>query len=142
MNQQIDPCYNLSMRKACRIINQFYEGRLSAAGIKVGQFSILRSVFFTKETTNKELQKILVLEQTTLTRNLKPLFRDGLLSLTLDPEDKRIKKISLTPEGHKRYHQALPLWQNAQKEFNQKIGETICDNIFGMTKAFVKELHG
>lgn len=140
MKQQIDPCYNLSLRKASRIINQFYEDRLSSVGLKSGQFSILRAVYFTEQTTNKALQKILVLEQTTLTRNLKPLFRDGLLSQTVDTKDKRIKIISLTTEGKKLYLQALPLWEKAQKEFNLQLGETMSQSIFGLTKALVKEI--
>ncbi len=73
-------CFNLAMRKSSRLITQFYQERLSKIDLKIGQFSILRAVKFKKETSNKELQSILVLDQTTLTRNLKPLIRDGYLT--------------------------------------------------------------
>jgi hypothetical protein len=46
-------CFNLAMRKSSRLITQFYQERLSKTGLKVGQFSILRAVSFSKETTNQ-----------------------------------------------------------------------------------------
>ena len=75
-------CFQLAIRKSSRLITQFYQERLSGVGLKVGQFSILRAVNFRKQTSNKELQTILELDQTTLTRNLKPLIRDGYLTLS------------------------------------------------------------
>jgi len=137
---QNDYCFNLAMRKSARLITQFYEERLSKAGIKVGQFSILRAVYITKETTNKALQSILVLEQTTLTRNLKPLLRDGYLKQTVDPDDGRNKLISLTAEGKALYRKALPLWQSAQDELQQKIGIDESKKVLEMSDIFVKSL--
>jgi DNA-binding MarR family transcriptional regulator len=103
----IDYCFNLAMRKSSRLITQLYEERLKPVGLKVGQFSILRAVFFSKETTNKKLQDILVLDQTTLTRNLKPLFRDKYLQTSSDSIDGRLKIISLTPSGKDLYQQVV-----------------------------------
>ncbi len=137
---QNDYCFNLAMRKSARLITQFYEERLSKAGIKVGQFSILRAVYFTKETTNKALQSILVLEQTTLTRNLKPLFRDGYLKQTADPDDGRNKLISLTTEGEALYQEALPIWKKAQDDLQQKLGVEESQKILELSETFVKTL--
>jgi len=128
------------MRKSSRLITQFYEERLKRVGLKVGQFSILRAVSFQKETTNKELQNILILDQTTLTRNLKPLFRDGYLQALPDPTDGRLKTISLTHSGRDLYEQALPIWQQAQQDILNKLGEDKAKQIHELADQFVKVL--
>jgi DNA-binding MarR family transcriptional regulator len=135
-----DFCFNLAMRKSSRLITQFYEERLKRVGLKVGQFSILRAVHFKRETTNKELQNILVLDQTTLTRNLKPLFRDGYLQTSSDPNDGRLKTISLTPSGKDLYEQALPIWQKAQQDIVHKLGQQQAEQIHELADQFMKVL--
>ena len=135
-----DICFNLAMRKSSRLITQFYEERLKCVGLKVGQFSILRAVYFKKETTNKELQKILVLNQTTLTRNLKPLFRDEYLQTLSDPNDGRLKTISLTPNGKELYEQALPIWQQGQQDIVNKLGHQQAEQIHELADQFIKVL--
>lgn len=131
-------CYNLAMRKATRLINQVYEKHLSSTGLKGGQFSILRAVHILKETNNSQLQGILVLDQTTLSRNLKPLIRDNYLQLTTDDNDNRVKKVSLTSKGHELYQLALPLWQNAQRELENKIGKNTARQVLTISQNFVE----
>jgi DNA-binding MarR family transcriptional regulator len=97
-------------------------------------------VHFTKQTTNKELQRILILGQTTLSRNLKPLLRDGFLELNVDPDDQRIKLISLTLKGKKLYQKALPLWQAAQLDIRKKFDQKELSQILTLSDSFVKEL--
>jgi len=126
---KIEACLNLELRKSARIITQYYESRLAQVGLKSSQFSILRAVYFSEQTTNKELQRILVLDQTTLSRGIKPLVRDKLLTITANPEDQRVKLISLSSKGRKTYDKALPLWQMAQNEIKAMIGKTETKNI-------------
>ena len=133
-------CFNLAMRKSSRLITQFYEDRLSEVGLKSGQFSILRAVNYLKQTSNKELQQVLVLDQTTLSRNLKPLFRDGYLKLSADSNDARIKLISLTKQGQSLYEKADPIWQKAQNDLEKKLGSEEVQNILKLTDSFVKAL--
>ena len=140
MKLKIEPCYNLALRKTCRLINQFYQQRISPTGLKIGQFSILRATFFCKETNNKQLQRILVLNQTTLSRNLKPLIRDGLLKLRAKQDDKRVKIISLSEAGMQVYLQTVPLWEQAQRELDMKIGEQGINGIMQLTEVVFKKL--
>jgi len=134
-----EKCFNFAMRKSGRLINQFYEERLSKVNLKSGQFSILRAVNFRKETTNKQLQKILILDQSTLSRNLKPLIRDGFLNVTPDPNDQRSKIISLTTEGKSLYEKALPLWHDAQKALIKKMGKDETAKILSLSETFQEE---
>ena len=128
------------MRKSSRLVNQFYEARLSELNLKSGQFSILRAVNFKQPTTNKELQGILVIDQTTLTRNLKPLFRDGYLKLSADPDDARVKLISHTPQGKALYESAIPIWKKAQEDIAEKLGQAEVKNILTLSQSLVKAL--
>jgi DNA-binding MarR family transcriptional regulator len=137
---KFEKCYNLALRKSCRLINQFYEERLLTAGLKVGQFAIIRAIYLMKQTTNKRLQEALVLDQTTLSRNLKPLIRDGFLTLELHHQDKRIKIITLSECGLKKYQQALPLWKQAQEDLRNKIGEDESVNILNSSRLLVNKL--
>ena len=133
-------CINLALRKSSRLVTQFYNERLAGVGLKVGQFSILRAVDFQKETSNKELQGILVIDQTTLTRNLKLLVRDEILQLKLSPSDGRIKMISLTRKGKALYEEALPIWKKAQKDICKKMGKGEAEHILGLADQLVKAL--
>ena len=137
---EIEYCYNLAMRKSTRLITHFYEERLATVGLKVGQFSILRAVNYRKKTTNKELQSILVLDQTTLSRAIKPLIRDGLLSITADESDLRSKIISLSPKGKIAYQEALPLWKDAQQSLKDKLGNKQINQILNLSDTFVEKL--
>jgi len=133
-------CFNLALRKSNRLITQFYEERLSKVGLKSGQFSILRAVNFLGTTTNKELQSILVIDQTTLSRNLKPLVRDEYLQLSTNPNDARSKQISLSKGGKQLFQQALPLWENAQQDIQQLLGKNEIQKILSLTDNLVKAL--
>jgi len=128
------------MRKSSRLLTQFYEDRLSEVGLKSGQLSILKAVHFKKQTSNKELQGILIIDQSTLSRNLKPLLRDGYLLLSADPEDARVKLISLTPQGQILHDRAAPIWKKAQKDLENKLGESEVKNILALSDVLVKAL--
>jgi len=134
-------CFNMAMRISSRLITQFYDERLSVLGLKVGQFSILRATHFAGETTNKQLQGILVIDQTTLTRNLKPLLRDAFLQVKAAAEDGRVKNIRLTKKGQALYDKALPIWEQAQKDILVKLGDKQAQNILDLTETFVDALN-
>ncbi len=118
-------CFNL--RKASRLISRFYAETLKPTGLVNTQFTILAAVALA-ETDSAELGTIsrlaegLGMDRTTLTRNLKPLERDGLLQI--DPgQDQRERVASLTPTGRERLAQAFPLWQQAQAQVIAALGQ-------------------
>ncbi len=130
------PCMNLSYRKASRVISQIYDRELAEMGWKCTQFSILRAVREMRQTTNAELQELLVLKQTTLTRGLKPLIRDGYIKI--EPgQDKREKLLSLTTEGKNLYRKAAKSWQQAQDAVIRKLGRKTSEQMLEMNMALV-----
>lgn len=125
-------CLNFSMRKANRILNKIYDRHLQSCGLKGGQFTILRVIHVYKQTTNSQLQEAMLIDQTTLSRNLKPLIRDGYISVTKG-EDLRVKLLSLSPEGKKLFKDGRMHWQQAQKEVKQKLGKEGSEKLLEIT---------
>ena len=102
-------------------MTQLYDHALRPSGLRSTQFHILAEVRGAEEATVSELTKILVLDQTTLTRGLALLERDGLLQSNPKP-DGRLKSVQLTNKGERVLQSALPLWREAQKKMLQLIG--------------------
>lgn len=106
-------CFNL--RKATRVITQFYDHCLVPSGIRITQFSLLISMAAEPTQTLTQLATNLVMDRTTLTRNLKPLEKAGLIQ-SISAKDRRSKAYALTEKGQEVLKTAIPLWHNAQKK--------------------------
>lgn len=131
------PCLSLNLRRANRVMNKIYEGYLSAFDVTGGQFSILHMVSVLQPTSSKELQGLLALDQTTLSRNLKPLLRDGLLVAT-PGEDKRQKLLSLSSAGETLHQQATPAWEKAQQHVQRELGKEQSKLLLKLTRTVAK----
>jgi len=124
---------NFSMRKANRVLNSIYDGHLQSCGLKGGQYTILRTIDYFKKTSSSELQDVMFIDQTTLSRNLKPLIRDGYIDVNRG-EDLRVKVLSLSPSGEKLYSEATKCWQNAQRDVKRRLGAEPAKQIFAVAK--------
>lgn len=113
-------CYNL--RKASRAVTQLFDEMLQPSGLRVTQFSILVVICILGSATISRLAETLVTDRTTLTRNLKPLEKQGLIK-TVPGEDRRMRVISLTDEGRKALIAAFPLWKQAQSHIVERLGQ-------------------
>ncbi|NHO65671.1 winged helix-turn-helix transcriptional regulator [Aestuariicella hydrocarbonica] len=133
---RVAPCFALSLRKANRVLTQFYDRDMSPHGIKITQFAILRAVYYLGEATNRSLQNVLVLDQTTLSRNLKPLLRDGYLE-TRPGRDKREKVLQLTAAGKQLFHAAAEDWQQTQSDLKALLGDELIAQLLTVGDAIV-----
>jgi DNA-binding MarR family transcriptional regulator len=116
-------CTGFNLRKATRAVTQFYDAALQPSGLKSTQFSLLSTVERQGPIVMGGLAEVLVMDRTTLTRNLKPLEGQGLIRV--EPgEDRRARIISLTAKGRKVVTTARPLWRQAQTEVVGRLGET------------------
>ncbi len=115
------PCYCATMRQATRALTTVYDKHLGATGIKPTQFSILQALEFVGQARNRDLEGALTIDQTTLTRNLALLARDGLIAVVGRPSG-REKSWGLTPEGSGLLAKAKPLWERAQAEIRNRLG--------------------
>ncbi|WP_372865011.1 MarR family winged helix-turn-helix transcriptional regulator [Spongiibacter sp.] len=133
----VAPCFNLKLRQASRVLTKCYDDQLRELGITVTQFSILRSLWYLKRCSQKQLQEILVLQQTTLTRNLKPLLKAGYITTCADPQDRRVSLVSLSDNGRELFERAETLWAQTQREIAGRLGEDLSRQLLAVTEAIV-----
>ncbi len=114
-------CTCLNLRKASRAVTQFYDEAFKPVGLRATQFSLLALVANRGPAGMKELAKLLVMDRTTLTRNLRPLIDQGFLEV-IECDDRRQRPIAITSRGLNRLAQALPLWREAQNRVVANLG--------------------
>src|ERR1700738_3737737 len=89
-------CNCLALRQAARHVTQFYDQCLASAGLRTTQFSILAKLQRLGPLTSSSLAAALVMDRTTLGRNLQPLAREGLVAVGKGRTDRRSREIRLT----------------------------------------------
>ncbi|MBV9589252.1 MAG: winged helix-turn-helix transcriptional regulator [Hyphomicrobiales bacterium] len=119
---QADECTCLAVRQAARHISQFYDQHLASAGLRTTQFSILAKLKRVGPMTINALADALVMDRTTLGRNILPLEREGLLAIAPGREDRRSKELSVTSAGVERLRAAIKGWSEAQSQFARAFG--------------------
>ncbi len=119
-----DHCLCLHIQRAARAVARRYDEALRPAQLTNGQFSLLMALNRPQPPNLGELSTLLGMDRTTLTANLKPLARRGLLKVTIDPTDKRSRCLCLTPEGRAALAVALPLWKRVQAEMGRRIKQS------------------
>ena len=119
----LEECTCLAVRQAARRVTQFYDRFLAPMGLRTTQFSILAKLRRLGETTINELAAEMVMDRTTLGRNILPLEREGLISIEPGRTDRRSKTVKLTAEGRKRLDEARERWRAAQAGFAHAFGE-------------------
>ena len=115
-------CLAHAIRRADRVVSQLYNEYLAPVGIRVTQFSVLRALDIMGTTTASQIQVALVMDQTTVSRALKPLIRDGYI-VVAEGATRREKSLTLSADGKKLYKQALVPWNKAQQMLRKKLGK-------------------
>lgn len=114
-------CINFNLRKAARAVTAIYDRSLAPVGITSTQFSILVALAYYPERSMSELARFLVMDRTTLTKNLKPLMRDKLVEPAAG-EDRRQRLLKLSRKGNAVLDRAFPLWTEAQQQVSDVLG--------------------
>ncbi|WP_263107215.1 MarR family winged helix-turn-helix transcriptional regulator [Kitasatospora sp. DSM 101779] len=115
-------CNNLALRKAARYLGATYDKALAEAGLRATQFSILQVLNTHGETMITSLAESIAMDRTTLASNLKPLAREGLVTVEPSPTDRRARIAAITADGRARLATAMPLWQEVQAKFEAAFG--------------------
>jgi len=118
----IVPCNCSSLRQAARHVTRLYDSELAAAGLGLNQYSILSRAEKLGPRTMQKFAENLVMDRSTLGHLLRPLLKRGLLKLEASKEDRRSRVIRLTPAGKSLLAKARPLWADAERRFERKIG--------------------
>lgn len=129
-------CLAHVLRRADRVVSQLYNEYLTPLGIRTTQFTILRTLALTGTTTASQIQDMLVMDQTTVSRALKPLVRDGYISVG-EGATRREKALSLSTQGKELYQRALGPWNEAQKMLRKKLGKGQDDLLVELSREIV-----
>jgi DNA-binding MarR family transcriptional regulator len=122
------PCLCNALRKASRSVSRFYDEELRAVGLRTTQFSLLRLLSRIGPVRQLDMSELAALEETTLTRNLRPLTAAGWVSIQ-PGEDRREKLVSITAEGAKKLKESAPAWERAQSRMRSLLPEGAWDNL-------------
>ena len=127
------------LRRATRALTQLYDDLMAPSGLRVTQFSLLRTLATHGTARMSDLARTLLLDRTALSRTLDPLVERGLVAITTGL-DARTREVSLTPAGAKAIRSAGPHWKRAQAQVVARIGRTKLDALIA-TLADVEQLH-
>lgn len=105
-----DHCLCLHTQRAARMLARRFDEALRPLGLKSGQFSLLMSLNRAQPPALGSVARLLVMDRTTLTANLKPLERDGLVEVRPDEKDRRARRLALTDRGRALLARAVPVW--------------------------------
>ncbi len=133
----VSDCNCLAVRQAARYVTQLYDRHLSAFGLRTSQYGILAKLKRHGPMTINELAAELVIDRTTLGRNIRPLERDGLITITPGRTDRRIKELRLTAAGDQRFDETYDAWVEAQRTFETGFGAERAAELRGLLRALV-----
>jgi DNA-binding MarR family transcriptional regulator len=127
------------LRRATRALTQLYDDLMEPSGLRITQFSLLRTLATHGSARMSELARTLLLDRTALSRTLDPLVDRGLVVIT-PGRDARTREVSLTHVGTRALRSAMPHWQRAQSQVAARIGVDKLDALIA-TLAEVEQLH-
>ncbi len=126
-------CVCSNLRRASRAVTNYYDSLLGqVSDLRVSQVIMLVVLYLAGPQSIHELAEILALDRTTIGRNLRPLEKQGLLTLT-PGNDQRTRVVTLTKQGEETLLRVVPKWEQAQNHMVTGIGKE-------QVTAFLKEL--
>jgi DNA-binding MarR family transcriptional regulator len=114
-------CASLNFRRTARAVTRMYDTAMQDSGVRSTQFAILVGVAKTQPVSMGTLAKVLVLDRTTLTRSLRLLQKEGMITIS-KRSAMRQRFLELTPAGEKALQRSLPLWRDVHAQFVSAVG--------------------
>lgn len=115
-------CTARNLRQASRAVSALFDEAMRGTGLRISQFSLLVALALAEEATVSKLAGALDLDRTTMTRNLAPLEREGLVA-SGEGDDARNRVLRLTAKGRDRLALALPIWDRVQARVVKGLGD-------------------
>ncbi|WP_010122936.1 MarR family winged helix-turn-helix transcriptional regulator [Sphingomonas sp. KC8] len=117
-----DSCLCLHVQRAARALARRFDEALRPAGLTSGQFSLMMALNRPVPPSIGSVAALLAMDRTTLTAALKPLERRGLVTISVDPQDRRGRLLALTDAGQAALQTAVPIWERTHGEIEAGIG--------------------
>jgi DNA-binding MarR family transcriptional regulator len=119
----IETCACHKVRMAARAVTRAYDDALRPAGLRATQMAVLAAIAIDGAISITALAKMMGMDRSTLTRNLRPLEEQALIELGLEGWH-RSRTLAISKKGRARLRQAMPLWEKAQKDLKSSLGDT------------------
>ena len=116
-------CNSTAIRKAARHLGRFYDGCMTQTELRMTQYAILNLIATRGMMSIAELAAALVTDRATMGHNLRPLERDGLLTIAVGASDRREREITLTDAGKAKEAVGRVVWEDAQRQFEAVFGK-------------------
>jgi DNA-binding MarR family transcriptional regulator len=114
-------CYCASLRQAARAISQKYDAALRGIDLTITQLTLLMMLAQMHRPRVNDLAEALAMDQTSLSRTLRIMERDGLIAAVAG-DDKRETRWVLAARGQQRLKRAMPVWRATQKSIEKLLG--------------------
>ena len=124
-----DTCLCLHTQRAARALARRFDDAFRPLGLSNGQFSLLMSLNRPEPASMGSVASLLAMDRTTLTANLKPLERRGLMKVTVDKADKRGRRLALTAAGRALLAAAAPIWRRTHAETERRLKSSPPDKL-------------
>jgi DNA-binding MarR family transcriptional regulator len=124
-------CACTRARRAARSLTNLYDAALKPVGLQITQFSLLRTIDRMAPVNVSTLADAMLLDRSTLGRNLTVLERRGMLVLT-EGADLRDRSVTLAPSARRLLQKALPLWEEAQRTVAKNLGKRGVADLFDL----------
>jgi DNA-binding MarR family transcriptional regulator len=125
------PCFCNALRQASRAVSRLYDEELRSAGLRTTQYSLLSLLGRVGEVRQRELSGQTLLDETTLTRALRPLVEGGWVAIRAG-EDRREKLVALTAAGVAKLEEARPAWERAQERMQSLLAEGVWQELMAV----------
>jgi DNA-binding MarR family transcriptional regulator len=119
-------CVATRLRKLNRIVTNIYNAEFAAVGLTASQFNILTALAHFRSTSAVTVGKVLSLEKSSLSRNLKLMRRHGWID---NEGDSRMAEIRISAQGENVYAKAIPGWERAQRKCRKLLGAEFAEGL-------------
>ena len=124
-----DTCLCLHLQRAARAVARRFDAALLPLSLTNGQFSLLMSLNREEAPSIGSVSALLAMDRTTLTANLKPLERRGLVEVRIDETDKRTRRLRLTTPGRALLAAAVPIWKQTHAIVESLLPRANCEEL-------------
>jgi DNA-binding MarR family transcriptional regulator len=125
------PCLCNALRRASRAVSRLYDQELRRVGLRTTQYSLLSLLQRSGEVRQGDLGPRTVLDETTLTRTLRPLVDRGWVAVRAG-KDRRERLVSITAAGTAKLAKARPAWQRAQQRLQSSLPRGVWENLMSV----------
>jgi DNA-binding MarR family transcriptional regulator len=129
--QATNPCLCDSLRQASRAVTRVYDQEMRTVGLRTTQYALLAWLGVAGEVRQRNLVGLTFLDETTLTRNFRPLIGAGWVAVSAG-KDRREKRVRLTATGAAKLRQARPAWDRAQRRMRSRLPKSAWATLMGL----------